>query len=69
MNTLQINCHRTADLSAKEALRAHIEQLSLEMQQEFVALALQLIAARPTPCEVELPAYQSLPVRMRPISH
>lgn len=33
--------------SAKEALRTHIDQLSIEQQMDFVAAALQLIANRP----------------------
>jgi hypothetical protein len=69
MNAPQINRHRTADLSPKEVLRAHIEQLSLDMQREFVAIALQLIAARPTPCEVDLPAYQPIVARKFSVRH
>lgn len=54
MQTIQINRHRTSDLSAKEELRAHIDQLSLEMQCQFVAVALKLIANRPALNDVPL---------------
>jgi hypothetical protein len=69
MNAQQINRHRTGKLSPKEALRAHIDQLSLEKQREFIAAALQLIIARPTLCEVEIPAYQPVPARKRIVIH
>jgi hypothetical protein len=54
MQTRQINRHRTVDQSPKEGLRAHIDELSLEMQREFVEVALQLIAARPLFQEIEV---------------
>lgn len=34
------------DMTAKEALRAHVDQLSLEQQMDFVVAALQLIDNR-----------------------
>lgn len=34
------------DVDPKQALRAHVEQLPVEKQQEFVAAALQLLGNR-----------------------
>jgi hypothetical protein len=47
MFALAINRNRTTKLSPKELLRHHIDALSLDQQWEFIASALQLMAARP----------------------
>jgi hypothetical protein len=71
MNELVINGYRAADQSSREALRAHVEQLSLEMQREFVNIAMKLLATRPAPCEVEIvdtdPSHMAM--RRRLIQH
>ena len=46
MSPLQIKCHRYTDVDPKQALRTHIEHLPPELQREFIASALQLIAKR-----------------------
>jgi hypothetical protein len=40
------NPYRRNDVESKEALRAHVDQLSPDKQREFVAVALQLISER-----------------------
>ena len=52
------------DLSPKEALRAHVDQLSPAQQREFVAAALGLIATRNMLDEVEETVYRSQPQTM-----
>jgi hypothetical protein len=69
MNALQINRHRTSDQSSKEALRAHIDRLSLEMQREFVEVALQLIAARRLPSEVAVTYASYMAMRRHTLTH
>jgi len=54
MSTLSINRHSTTKFSPKDALRRHIEQLSLDQQWDFIVYALGLIAARPLLREAEV---------------
>jgi hypothetical protein len=63
MLALQINRHHTGNLSDKEALRAHVEQMSPDKKREFVAAALQLLAARTLLDEAEDQAFYLEPVR------
>jgi hypothetical protein len=60
-----INRHRRHSQSAKESLRAHIDQLSFEEQRQFVLSALQLMAARPQLQAAEAPIGQRLIMRRR----
>jgi energy-coupling factor transporter ATP-binding protein EcfA2 len=53
MPSLLINHHRFTAHSAKQALRAHVEQLSPAKQREFIDCALHLIAERILLDEVE----------------
>ena len=53
MQSLPINHHRFTSYSAKQALRAHVEQLSPAQQREFIDCALHLIAERILMDEVE----------------
>jgi hypothetical protein len=71
MNATMLNRRRTVDQSPKETLRAYIEELSLEMQLEFITVALQLIANRPATCEILItPANPfHLTMRTRIIGH
>jgi hypothetical protein len=52
---LPLQPKRLCDTSVdpKQVLRAHIDQLPLERQREFVITAFQLIAARPNMGETE----------------
>jgi hypothetical protein len=65
MQALFMDRHRTLDQSPAEILRAHIEQLSLEVQSEVVDLALRVIATRPTFREAKVVAYDDATVTMR----
>jgi hypothetical protein len=69
MTALQITRHNASELSPKEALRAQIDMLSLDKQREFVAAALQLIAARQLLSDMGAGYDQSLPARKRTIKH
>ena len=55
MLTLQIVIvrRRKPNTEPKQALRAHVEQLPLDQQQAFVAMALQLLRGRIDPRVVE----------------
>ncbi len=53
MLPLQIKRQRDTNVDPKQVLRAHIDQLSLDRQREFVAIAFQLIAARSNMSEAE----------------
>lgn len=53
MLPLQIKRHLNTNVDPKQVLRAHIDQLPLGRQREFVAIAFQLIAARPNTNEAE----------------
>ena len=46
MHTLQIKRSTDSEVDQKQALRAHIEQLPVEKQREFVAAAFQLLGDR-----------------------
>ena len=46
MLPLQITRRRKPNTEPKQALRAHVEQLPLDQQQAFVAIALQLLHRR-----------------------
>lgn len=46
MLPLQIKRRTTANVDPKQLLRAHVEQLPVEKQREFVESALQLLAQR-----------------------
>jgi hypothetical protein len=61
----------TTTLSPKEALRAHVDQLSPAQQRAFVAAALALLAARNMLDEVEETIYriQPLPASMHTAVH
>lgn len=52
MQACQTRYH-TMPRSPKEVLRAHVDQLSPAQQREFIAVALELIAARDLLDEVE----------------
>ena len=58
--TQPTHLHST-NLSPKETLRAHVDQLSLTQQREFVAAALGLIATRNMMDEVEETVSRSQP--------
>ncbi len=53
MFSLQIKRQRNTNVDPKQVLRAHIDQLPLGRQREFVAIAFQMIAARPNMSEAE----------------
>jgi hypothetical protein len=61
----------TTTQSPKEALRAHIDQLSPAQQRAFIAAALALIAARNMLDEVEETIYrvQPLPAPLHTVIH
>jgi hypothetical protein len=46
MLPLKIKRHTDPDVDPKQALRAHIEQMPVEKQQEFVLAAFQLLGDR-----------------------
>ncbi len=46
MVTLQIKRHADPNIDAKQLLRAHIDQLPIEKQHEFIAAAFQLLGDR-----------------------
>ena len=46
METLRIKRSLETDVDPKQLLRAHVEQLPVEKQQEFVAAAFQLLGDR-----------------------
>jgi hypothetical protein len=46
MHPLQIKRSRNTSNDPRKNLRAHVDQLPIEQQREFVALAFQLIVAR-----------------------
>lgn len=54
MPAVHLPYRRHSYLHSKEALRVHVNQLSLDKQREFVAVALQLIAERPQYTEPEI---------------
>jgi hypothetical protein len=46
MNTLRINRSLDSNVDPKQLLRAHVEQLPVEKQREFVEAAFQLMGDR-----------------------
>lgn len=54
MPALHVPYRRYNYLDTKEALRVHVDHLSLDKQREFVAVALQLMADRPQYTEPEI---------------
>jgi len=54
MHSLRINRHTDPNLDPKQLLRAHVEQMPIEKQVEFVIAAFQLMADRIDLGEVEL---------------
>jgi hypothetical protein len=46
MSPLQIKRQRNANVDPKQVLRAHIDQLPVEKQREFITSAFQLMAER-----------------------
>jgi hypothetical protein len=46
MLALKIKRSRVSSIDPKQTLRAHVDQLPLDQQHEFVSLALRLIATR-----------------------
>lgn len=46
MQPLQIKRHIDPNTDPKQALRAHVDQLPIEKQREFVAAAFQLLGDR-----------------------
>ena len=59
MSPLQIKRHRYTDVDPKQALRTHIEHLSPEIQREFIASALQLMAKRPAGTKAKVSRFLS----------
>lgn len=53
MLPLQITRRRNPRIAPKQALRAHVENLPIDQQQTFVAMALQLMCGRIDPRVVE----------------
>ncbi len=56
MSPLQIKRQRDTNVDPKQVLRAHVDQLPVEKQREFVASAFQLIAERTGTREAEIRA-------------
>jgi hypothetical protein len=56
MLLLQIKRQRATTVDPKQVLRAHIDQLPLDKQREFVATAFQLIAKRTGISDAEIKA-------------
>ena len=46
MNTLRINRSLGTEVDPKQALRAHVDQMPIEKQRDFVAAAFQLLGDR-----------------------
>lgn len=46
MNTVRIKRNLDSNVDPKQALRAHVEQLPIEKQYEFIDVAFQLMAER-----------------------
>ncbi len=53
MLPLQIKRQRATNVDPKQLLRAHIDQLPIEKQHEFITLAFRLIAERTDKHEAE----------------
>jgi hypothetical protein len=45
-SSLQITRYANPEIDPKQALRAHVDQLSVEQQREFIAAAYQLLGDR-----------------------
>jgi len=60
MQLLQIKRRLDTTVDPKQALRAHVDQLPIEKQREFVAAAFQLLGDRIDLSKIALPSESEL---------